>query len=517
MSIEYLETQFNKVAHFKYLEVPDSEYLKLNMVLEGCSNVIYLQNNFIINNEVLMNEARQLPKLHALYSSRVYFQGKERELKDLNRTDLATLSQLDLAQYVLIFDAKFLRYITPLNFAYFNKFILEEILILPLLALLQKSARLVSFNSLGHAVEEEQMQFKEFPLANLKENKEHVCFVAYPSNPYELNEKQVEGFADSLKAMSKDKASTSLVVSMPYSFNSNSSVWSSFRHLIKLDPDFAAIRLRIWGDKSVSSLNVYEAAHTYCPNKAVIVSSRFNVRFNEQFYSAIAPKIQEAFHYYTVDFTNEEGKQVDFSAVNEYSDAVRIEALHFRSHFQPVQIFKSDLLKMHYMQILKCAEIDFYETEASFVIPMLETVRLHVMKIRQNLFTVEPRQKTPVEEQQIKNLGLYWEWQGMLHNVLRPRNYNSLANEAFRRNAPPRIQKNIHQLWLSKEEVSPIRKKLHETLKEKNPEYKMYLWTYENVTRDNFPMTYPIIQSILDREKEQKASSKSAISDLVRY
>ena len=196
---------------------------------------------------------------------------------------------------------------------------------------------------------------------------------------------------------------------------------------------------------------------------------------------------------------------------------MRIEALHFRSHFQPVQIFKSDLLKMHYMQILKCAEIDFYETEASFVIPMLETVRLHVMKIRQNLFTVEPRQKTPVEEQQIKNLGLYWEWQGMLHNVLRPRNYNSLANEAFRRNAPPRIQKNIHQLWLSKEEVSPIRKKLHETLKEKNPEYKMYLWTYENVTRDNFPMTYPIIQSILDREKEQKASSKSAISDLVRY
>lgn len=45
----------------------------------------------------------------------------------------------------------------------------------------------------------------------------------------------------------------------------------------------------------------------------------------------------------------------------------------------------------------------------------------------------------------------------------------------------------------------------------------MHLWTYENVTRENFPMTYPIIQSILDREKEQKASSKSAISDLVRY
>ena len=185
------------------------------MVLEGCSNIIYLQNNFMINDAVLMSEAQQLPELHAVYSSRVYFQDRERELRDLNKTDLRTLSQLDLAQYVFIFDAKFLRYLTPLNFAYFNKFILEEILILPLLALLQKSPRLVGFHSLGHAVEEEQMQFKEFPLANLKQNKDHVCFVAYPSNPYLLDEKEVEGFASSLKSIDKKKVSTSLVVSMP--------------------------------------------------------------------------------------------------------------------------------------------------------------------------------------------------------------------------------------------------------------------------------------------------------------
>ena len=408
--------------------MPDSEYLKLNVVLEGCSNIIYLQNNFMINDAVLMSEAQQLPELHAVYSSRVYFQDRERELRDLNKTDLRTLSQLDLAQYVFIFDAKFLRYLTPLNFAYFNKFILEEILILPLLALLQKSPRLVGFHSLGHAVEEEQMQFKEFPLANLKQNKEHVCFVAYPSNPYSLDEKEVEGFAASLKSVDKKKASTSLVVSMPYSFNSNSSIWNSFRYILHLDPEFAAIRLRIWADKSVSSLSVYEAAYTYCPNKAVIVSSRFNIRFKPQFHSVLSHNLQEAFHYYTAEFTDADGKPVDFSAVNEYSDKVRVEALHFRSHFQPLQVFKSDLLKMHYMQILKCAEIDFYETEASFVIPMMETVRLRVMKIKENLFTVNPRDKTQVEEQQIKNLGLYWEWQEMPSNMLRPRNYNSLTN-----------------------------------------------------------------------------------------
>ena len=123
------------------------------MVLEGCSNIIYLQNNFIINDDLLIGEANRLPDFHAVYSSKVYFQGKELELKNLNKTDLTTISQLDLAQYVFIFDARFLRFITPLNFAYFNKFNLEEILIFPLLALLQKSHRLVSFEALGHSFE----------------------------------------------------------------------------------------------------------------------------------------------------------------------------------------------------------------------------------------------------------------------------------------------------------------------------------------------------------------------------
>ena len=59
-----------------------------------------------------------------------------------------------------------------------------------------------------------------------------------------------------------------------------------------------------------------------------------------------------------------------------YSRKIRREALYFQSHFQPLQIFKSDLLKTHYMHILKCDEIDFYETEAAFVIPMLEAVHL---------------------------------------------------------------------------------------------------------------------------------------------
>ena len=116
-------------------------------------------------------------------------------MKNLQITDLASLSQEDLGQYVFIFDSKFLRYITPLNFAYFSKFILEEIIILPLLALLQKSDRIDGFQSLGHSFEEDHIQFKEFPLNNVKENKVHLCFVGYPSNPFSLDEKEVSEFA----------------------------------------------------------------------------------------------------------------------------------------------------------------------------------------------------------------------------------------------------------------------------------------------------------------------------------
>ena len=43
------------------------------------------------------------------------------------------------------------------------------------------------------------------------------------------------------------------------------------------------------------------------------------------------------------------------------------------------------------MHILKCDEIDFYETEAAFVIPMLEATKLGIVKINEVLFGVLPR------------------------------------------------------------------------------------------------------------------------------
>ena len=76
---------------------------------------------------------------------------------------------------------------------------------------------------------------------------------------------------------------------------------------------------------------------------------------------------------------------------NEYE--IRGKGLYFKSHFQYLQIFKSDLLKQH-MQILKCDEIDFYETEFSYTTPMMESLALRLYPIPQVLFRVRGRNYT---------------------------------------------------------------------------------------------------------------------------
>ena len=79
--------------------------------------------------------------------------------------------------------------------------------------------------------------------------------------------------------MEKDRKLTSLVLSLPYNHASSDSIWNSAKQLLPLLENFAAVRLRIWNEKSACSLNAYEAAYTYCPNKAILVTSRLNINF----------------------------------------------------------------------------------------------------------------------------------------------------------------------------------------------------------------------------------------------
>jgi len=54
--------------------------------------------------------------------------------------------------------------VTPLNFAFFSKYTIEEMIIYPILALLQHSPQLKGFEEVVHSFDRSVVQFKEFAL-----------------------------------------------------------------------------------------------------------------------------------------------------------------------------------------------------------------------------------------------------------------------------------------------------------------------------------------------------------------
>jgi hypothetical protein len=54
-------------------------------------------------------------------------------------------------------------------------------------------------------------------------------------------------------------------------------------------------------------------------------------------------------------------------------------------------------------------------------------------------------------------------------------------------------------VWFGKtsEKISDIRMHLHRTMKLVNPRFEVYLWRNENITKENFPVTYYSIQKTL--------------------
>lgn len=68
-------------------------------------------------------------------------------------------------------------------------------------------------------------------------------------------------------------------------------------------------------------------------------------------------------------------------------------------------------------------------------------------------------------------------------NILVPYLYNCLENDAYRRFAPNRIEKIVHQIWVGSSSISKIRMKLHETILLHNPTYEVILWKNSNITK----------------------------------
>lgn len=98
-----------------------------------------------------------------------------------------------------------------------------------------------------------------------------------------------------------------------------------------------------------------------------------------------------------------------------------------------------------------------------------------------------------------------------------PNSYNSLENPALRRNAPFLNEPIIHQIWLGGGEISQLRGKLHQTIKDVNKGFQVLLWTKDNITREKTPLTYSYIHKILEHNKETKNSIYAMAADLLRY
>jgi mannosyltransferase OCH1-like enzyme len=55
-----------------------------------------------------------------------------------------------------------------------------------------------------------------------------------------------------------------------------------------------------------------------------------------------------------------------------------------------------------------------------------------------------------------------------------------------RKGMPQVIPKKIHQTWI-KGEMANFKKFLIKRLKDAHPDYEYFLWTEQNITRENFP------------------------------
>lgn len=61
-----------------------------------------------------------------------------------------------------------------------------------------------------------------------------------------------------------------------------------------------------------------------------------------------------------------------------------------------------------------------------------------------------------------------------------------------------------------------FRKFLMDKNKENNPSYEYYLWTNDNITRKNFPVSYDLIQRLIEFNNGSRHNKMSMVADLMR-
>jgi hypothetical protein len=303
-------------------------------------------------------------------------------------------------------DSAYFSVISPVNFAFYTRYTLEEALVLPILSILQeaKPSRMRGMEQVVHSVRRRGVLSVglDFGLVAPVAEKHSVCFVSYPSDPAMIDVAQFLKYFSSVTANqgTAEPILISSVVYLPYKHGKSSEISTAIDHILGAvsslnQPHIHQVRFRIMGNKTASSYAVYDAVYGYCPNSTMIVSSRHNTQFTPLFAQELLATANEQFHYYHTSYQDSLGAIVTLPKLPLPGDfSIRREPGLFESHFRHFQIFRSDLLKTSLFWVLKCAELDFYETEAPFVFIMLEQVVMKVRYINKTLVFVGERNGT---------------------------------------------------------------------------------------------------------------------------
>ena len=82
---------------------------------------------------------------------------------------------------------------------------------------------------------------------------------------------------------------------------------------------------------------------------------------------------------------------------------------------------------------------------------------------------------------------------------------------------PNLIPKVIHQVWLGSKALPPAKIYFLKKTTKIYPNYEIKLWREENITRELFPLTYNVIQNLIQFNKKSPFNKLATVTDIVRH
>lgn len=136
----------------------------------------------------------------------------------------------------------------------------------------------------------------------------HICLVSYPSVPTQNNVTEAKSYLENLKNF-KGEDNWSVVLAVLYIRGDD--LTGLVALAMELEQMGINITLRIRYHKAVSSVQMYEAVYTYCPQLSSIMSSRTHVHPKRTVFKSNALRDACKEGYYLIPcYENEEGKEM---------------------------------------------------------------------------------------------------------------------------------------------------------------------------------------------------------------